>query len=98
MLEKIQSNKKVAANWNRPRKDLSAEIRLNEEVLSRNQHKIMRLDEAYKHSVMRDLKQETRQLWRMLAELPAQKPRPGRLHMGSGSSPNRLLRRKRSGR
>ena len=66
LLETIHSNHKYQKFSLYTRKDINDSIKKNELVLNRNQHKIKQLDSHYKRIMVRDLKQETQELWRVV--------------------------------
>jgi hypothetical protein len=66
LLETIHSNQKYQKYSMYTRKDINDSIKKNEQVFSRNQHKIKQLDSHYQRIMVRDLKQETRELWRVV--------------------------------
>ena len=63
ILETVKNNKAYYMFEGVTMKDMNHHIKKNEGQVNKNQHKIKKLDGVYKHSVMRDLKQETYTLW-----------------------------------
>lgn len=63
ILENVKNNKAYYMFEGVTMKDMNHVIKKNEGQVNKNQHKIKKLDGYYKHSVMRDLKQETHTLW-----------------------------------
>ena len=63
ILETVKNNKAYYMFEGVTMKDMNHHIKKNEGQVNKNQHKIKKLDGVYKHSVMRDLKQETHTLW-----------------------------------
>ena len=63
ILEKVQSNKAYHMYQGVPMKDLNGNIRRNEGVINRNNHKIKKLDGEYKKNYLTGMKHESQGLW-----------------------------------